>query len=81
MEKTNKEMELCLCPACASAFYDIPSYRIIRKDPYQVEKETCTYCGSRQGYDFLISKRSNVQKSVRRRIRTLESEAENETLG
>lgn len=71
-------MELCLCPSCASTFYDIPSYRIVRKNPYQIEKDVCTYCGFRLGYDFLISKRANVQKPMRRRIRTLESEAENE---
>lgn len=78
MIKTAKEMELCLCRACASAFYNIPSYRIVRKDPYQTEKEVCTYCGIRLGYDFLVSTKANVQKGVRHRIRTLESEAENE---
>lgn len=78
MENNHKEMEICLCPSCASSFYDIPSYKIRRKDPYQVDKELCTYCSIRLGYDFLISKRANVQKPKKHVIRTLESEAENE---
>lgn len=78
MDSNCKEIEICLCPICASAFYDIPSYKIMRKDPYQVNKDLCTYCNSRFGYDFLISKRANVQKPRKHVIRTLESGAENE---
>ena len=76
--KDNSQMELSLCAACANGFYSIPTYRIMRKDPYQVDKEPCTYCGIRLGYDFLISQKSNVQKREKRRIRTLERRAENE---
>ncbi len=76
--KDNSQMELCLCATCANSFYSIPTYRIVRKDPYQVDKEPCTYCGIRLGYDFLISKKSNVQKSGKQQIRTLERRAENE---
>lgn len=47
MDSNCKEMEICLCSKCASAFYDIPSYKIMRKDPYQVNKDLCTYCNSR----------------------------------
>lgn len=50
----------------------------MRKNPYQVNKDLCTYCNSRFGYDFLISKRANVQKPRKHVIRTLESGAENE---
>ena len=50
----------------------------MRKDPYQVNKDLCTYCNSRFGYDFLISKRANVQKPGKHVIRTLESGVENE---
>lgn len=78
MDSNSKEMEICLCPSCASAFYNIPSYKIIRKDPYQVERDLCTYCSRRLGYDYLISKRANVQKPRKHVIRTLESGAENE---
>lgn len=78
MDNNYKEMEICLCSICASAFYDMPAYKIIRKDPYQVERDLCTYCSSRLGYDFLISKRANMQSPGKHKIRTLESVAENE---
>lgn len=78
MDSNCKEIEICLCPKCARAFYDISSYKIMRKNPYQVNKDLCTYCNSRFGYDFLISKRANVQKPRKHVIRTLESGAENE---
>ena len=78
MDNSYKEMEICLCSKCARAFYDIPSYKIMRKDPYQANKDLCTYCNSRFGYDFLISKRANVQKPGKHVIRTLESGVENE---
>lgn len=78
MDKYVEEMELCLCQRCASAFYDIPSYKIMRKDPYQINKDLCTYCNSRLGFDFLICKRTNVQMSAKHKIRTLERRTENE---
>ena len=77
-QEEQEEMELCLCPSCAGALYSIPGYRIIRKDPYQIIKESCTYCSSRMGYDFLVSRRSSMRKRRAQPIRTLESEAENE---
>ena len=73
-----RSMELCLCSKCANAFYNIPSYRVLRKDPYQTERELCTYCSSNYGYDYLILERSNVQKPIKHRIRTLERRIENE---
>ena len=69
--KDNNEMELCLCRACASSFYNIHEYRIRRKDPYQFIKEPCTYCGFRFGYDFIIARKmSSVRmfQNVRNRI-------------
>lgn len=67
-----------MCTSCARALYSIPGYRIIRKDPYQIIKESCTYCSSRMGYDFLVFRSSSVRKRKVQPIRTLESEAENE---
>ena len=78
MDSKSKGMEICLCPSCASAFYNIPSYRIVRKDPYQTNKDFCTYCSSRLGYDFLVFRKSNVQIERSGRVGTLEQEAENE---
>ena len=77
-DKNRERMELCLCQKCASAFYAIPTNKVIRKDPYQTDRDLCTFCNSRLGYDFLIFKKRNVQKPVKHRIRTLEREAENE---
>ncbi len=71
-QKTMQEMELCLCTSCAGTFYDMPEYLIVRKDPYQVEKEPCTYCSSRLGYDFIITRKSSVQNDKLVRIRIME---------
>ena len=49
-----KPMEICLCPRCASQFYNSPHYYIKRADYNQTTKEPCTYCNIRSGYDFLI---------------------------
>lgn len=77
-EKKNNGLEICLCPTCVSAFYAIPTNKVIRKDPYQASRDICTYCNSRWGYDFLIFKKSNVQKPNKHRIRTLVKESGNE---
>ena len=47
-------MEICLCPRCASQFYNSRQHFIKRADYYQINKEPCTYCNSRNGFDFLI---------------------------
>ena len=71
-------IELCLCPSCASAFYNIPSYKIIRKNYHQNNKDTCTYCNCRLGYDYIIFEKSNMRNSGNCNNRTLERGAENE---
>lgn len=59
--KKSDDLEMCLCPACANAFYETNAYKLIRVDRFQIEKDTCTYCNVRQGYDYIIRKRkSNV---------------------
>lgn len=45
---------LCLCPACARGFYDSGEHYIKRADYKQTVKDTCTYCNTRQGYDYLV---------------------------
>ena len=47
-------MEICLCSRCANQFYNSPKHFIKRANPFQTEKEPCTYCNYRYGYDFLI---------------------------
>lgn len=48
-------MEICLCPVCASEYYDDPTCRIHRKDYSQVEKDECSKC-NRTGYDFIVKR-------------------------
>lgn len=48
-------MELCLCPACASEYYDDKSCSIHRKNSFQTEKDVCTKC-DRMGYDFIVKR-------------------------
>ena len=49
-----KEMMLCLCNRCASDFYSMRNYRIKRVDMLQTDKDTCTFCSYRRGYDFYV---------------------------
>lgn len=48
------KMEICLCPSCASSFYNMKDRVIRRVDPTQTEKERCTMCNYRTGYDYYI---------------------------
>lgn len=50
----SKGIELCLCGRCASDFYNVPGHYIKRVDKDQKVKETCTYCNSMLGYDYII---------------------------
>lgn len=50
----NRPDLMSLCSYCASQFFNSGSCRIRRADPYQIEKESCIYCGYRKGYDYLI---------------------------
>ena len=49
-------MEMCLCASCDNTYFNDPNCRIYRKNPYQVEKDQCTYCNSRYGFDFIIKR-------------------------
>lgn len=51
------EMLLCLCPTCASQFYNSPDHIIRRVNPLQTKKEDCTYCNVRKGVDYRIIKK------------------------
>ena len=43
-----------LCSCCASQFYQSGACRIRRANPRQTERDFCTYCGYRKGFDYLI---------------------------
>ena len=57
MRKRDKPILMCLCPICAKPFYDSKEHFIQRADKTQNLKDTCMFCNSRQGYDYLIRKR------------------------
>lgn len=60
-----KEMTLCLCAVCASQFISSPDHIILRVDPLQKKKDTCTYCDFREGYDYRIIPRKKQLGSDR----------------
>lgn len=60
---THNRMELCLCPRCASQFYDASSQKIRRADPIQVYLDVCDCCRSRRGFDFILAVPVQVRRS------------------
>ena len=50
---TNKEKNrasvYCLCPKCRAMFFSAKKFFITRVDPYQVEKDDCTFCQTGAG--------------------------------
>lgn len=54
VQKKPKPLELCLCPRCAAQFYNSAKHYIKRADPEQMVKDTCTYCSTGTGYDYLV---------------------------
>ena len=52
----------CLCAARPSALHNSPTIRIKRADRYQFVKDTCTYCGIRSGYDYIVAPRKVPQR-------------------
>ena len=57
IEETPKNLIMCLCPACANNFYGTGSYYLRRVHPGRVEKDICTYCGQRPGFDYEVVKK------------------------
>lgn len=57
VKKLDKPIEMCLCPVCVKAFYESQEHFVKRADMYQSKKDTCMFCNSRQGYDYLIRKK------------------------
>ena len=57
VSESEDEMFLCLCPTCASQFYNSPEHIIRRVNPLQTDKEDCTYCHVRKGVDYRIIKK------------------------
>ena len=57
IEEVPENLIMCLCPACANNFYGTGSYYLRRVHPDRVEKNICTYCGQRPGFDYEVVKR------------------------
>ena len=55
------DLEVCLCPRCASIYYESKKHHIERKNLYQDILEPCDICKNPRGYDFLIWDVSSVQ--------------------
>ena len=64
----SKPILITLCCSCAAQFYSASHYRLRRADRYQVNKEECTYCGCRTGYDYLLYPK-RIQRNRIRHIR------------
>ena len=64
----SKPILITLCCSCASQFYYTNRYRMRRADRNQINKEECTYCGCRTGYDYLLYPK-RIQTNRIRRIR------------
>ena len=54
---TPNKLTLCLCSTCAESFYGSGAYFLRRVNPIEVEKELCTYCNQRTGFDYEVTKR------------------------
>ena len=54
---TPGKLTLCLCSTCAENFYGSGAYYLRRVNPIKVEKEPCTYCNQRAGFDYEITPR------------------------
>lgn len=52
--KQNHSITMCLCGICADNFRSTGAYILRKATPHQAEKDTCTYCNQRTGYDFEI---------------------------
>ena len=57
IEEVPENLIMCLCPACANNFDGTGSYYLRRVHPERVEKDICTYCGQRPGFDYEVVKR------------------------
>ena len=57
IDPTLQKLTLCLCSTCVDNFFGTGAYHLKRVDPNQIEKETCTYCNQRRGYDYIVVKK------------------------
>lgn len=53
----------CLCPRCRAMFFNTQKFSISRVDPYQFDKDDCTFCQTGTGYDYQVVPRLPRSKS------------------
>lgn len=61
-----KPMMLCLCVVCAGQFYNMRDHYIKRTDYYQENKDECSMCSVRRGYDYLVFDNSKPHKFIKK---------------
>jgi mRNA interferase MazF len=59
IEEVPENLIMCLCPACANNFYGTGSYYLRRVNSAQRERDICTYCGQRPGFDYEVVRRKD----------------------
>ena len=57
INKKHDALIMSLCPVCEQHFRDTGSYHVYHFDPTQAEKDTCTYCNKRRGFDCVVIRR------------------------
>ncbi len=57
-----KNPVLCLYGVCSNQFYSTGFYALRRTDPLQVEKDMCTYCNRRRGYNYELIQKKGERK-------------------
>lgn len=57
IEEIPENLIMCLCPACANNFYGTGSYYLKRVNPDQGQRDICTYCGQRPGFEYEVIRR------------------------
>ena len=57
IESIPNKLILCLCRTCAENFYGSGAFVLRRVNSDQTEQDTCTYCNSRKGFDYEITRK------------------------
>lgn len=66
VQKTKHSLTMCLCSTCAENFRSTGAYSLQRVNTKQAEKDTCTYCNQRMGFDYEVIRR--VENEATRRL-------------
>ena len=56
-QKEIQQLDYALCPSCADAFCWDGEHTLKRVDSISPEKDLCTFCGQRYGYEYRVFNR------------------------